>query len=155
MLFSVLRPSGAKEILGPTKGRLGPAIPPPPRGGCVETRTFPRVPHRPLCSGRCFTRGYSPPPRWGEERQLQSLPAWAGSRPPNPDFRPLAAVCRFGSSLAPRPRAFVPPSLRAALIVAYSAFWTLHSFPVMGVPMFPVSRQKRFQEPFLQDFVNP
>jgi len=45
------RPNGAKEILGPTKGRLDPAIPPPPRGGWVETRTFPRVPHRPLCSG--------------------------------------------------------------------------------------------------------
>ena len=31
------------------------------------------------------------------------LPAWAGSRPPNPDSRPLAAVCHFGSSLEPRP----------------------------------------------------
>jgi hypothetical protein len=50
----------------------------PPGGGWVETRTFPRVPHRPLTSGRCFTRGYSPPPRWGEERPLQSLPGCGG-----------------------------------------------------------------------------
>jgi len=61
---------------------LCPAIPPPPRGGWVETRTFPRVPHRPLTSGRCFTRGYSPPPRWGEKRRLQSLPACGYSPPP-------------------------------------------------------------------------
>jgi len=47
---------------------------------------------------------------------VPGLPAWAGSPPPNPDSRPLAAVCRFGSFLVP-----CPSSLRAALIVAYSA----------------------------------
>ena len=60
---------------------------------------------------------------------------------PNPDSRRSAAVCRFGSFLVPRPsslRACVPPSRRAALIVAYCAFWTMHSSPVMGVPRFPV-----------------
>ena len=117
------RPSGAKEVFGPTKGRLGAAIPPPPWGGCVETRTFPRVPHRPLCSGRCFTRGYSPPPRWGGPsihdrfhrrpgfRAGDSSPRSAGGLSPGrwpfpnpvPDFRPWAAVCHFGSFLAPQP----------------------------------------------------
>ena len=64
--------------------------------------------------------------------------AWACTRPlaipesriPNPDFRPSAAVCRFGSFLVPRPsplRAFVPPSRPAALIVANSTFCILHS----------------------------
>ena len=70
-LSSSFRPGGAKEILGPPKGRLCPALPPPPRGGYVETRTLPRVAHRPLCSGRCSTRGYNPPPRWGEKKQFQ------------------------------------------------------------------------------------
>ena len=81
--LSVFRPGGAKE-LSPTVG-----VPPPLRGECVETRSPPRVAHRPLCSGRCFTRGYTPPPRWGEERQLQSLPAVAGPQWPFPRLRNL------------------------------------------------------------------
>ena len=39
----------------------------------------------------------------------------------------MPAVCRFGSFLARCPSPPVPPSLRAALIVAYSTFCTLHS----------------------------
>ena len=47
---------------------------PPLRGGCAKTRTLPRVAHRPLCSGRCFTRGYNPPPRWGGSVNSRPFP---------------------------------------------------------------------------------
>ena len=80
--------------------RPGLQISMPLRGGCAETRTFPRVPHRPLSSGRCFTRGHRPPPRWGEERPLQSLPASGGF--PIPGRRPPSAVLAVPSLLARR-----------------------------------------------------
>jgi len=68
-----------------------------PRGGCAKTRTLPRVAHRPLCSGRCFTRGYNPPPhlRGGS----------VNSRPfPRVPRRAAVPPRRFTRGYTPRPR---------------------------------------------------
>jgi hypothetical protein len=86
-------------------------FPPPRRGGCVETRTLPRVAHRPLCSGRCFTRGHSPPPRWGEKRRLQILPT-CGLCVRSPALPLFSSSLRILHSVLLAP---VPPSLRPFL----------------------------------------
>jgi hypothetical protein len=65
------RPGGAKGFLGSDERTPVSGDSSAPRGGCVERRSFPRVAHRPPCSGRCSTRGYTPPPRRGEKRQPQ------------------------------------------------------------------------------------
>jgi len=76
-----------------------------------------------------------------------------GPRIPIPVRRPPSAVLAVPSSLCPLSlvpspmslarRPPVPPCLRAALIVSHSAFYTLHSSPVTGVPRFPVPRPAR------------
>jgi hypothetical protein len=105
-------PEGRRRFLGRRKDACARRFLRPWRGGCVKPRTFPRVAHRPPHGGRCSTRGYSPPPRRGEERQFpvprparRRIPRHAGGLFPVPGS-PFPVPASFpvpGSRLSPLP----------------------------------------------------
>jgi len=115
---------------------------PPPLGGWVETRTVPRVPHRPLTSGRCLTRGHSPPARRGEQRPLQGLPA-CGLCVRSPAFPwfsfslyiPHSALCARNSFSRLALQKRVSPGFRFP--VPRSRFPAFGSYPQRRMPIRP------------------
>jgi len=69
LLYSSFAPAGRRRFFGLPKGRPCPTIPPPLKGRMSRNTNTPTgcaTPKRHL-----FTRGYIPPPRWGEQRRFQ------------------------------------------------------------------------------------
>jgi len=88
-------PAGRRRFLGRRKDACARPFLRPWRGGCVITRSRPRVAHRPPCGGRCFTRGHSPPPRWGGCVETRTLPQIA---PPGVPARRTTFAAAAGPS---------------------------------------------------------
>jgi hypothetical protein len=75
--LSLFAPAGRRRFTRDAR----PTIPPPPWGGCVQTRTLPRVARR--RKRHRSTRGYSPPPRGGGFGDARLFPFSAfGVHPP-------------------------------------------------------------------------
>ena len=120
-------PSAGRGERWATSPRV-PALPPPLQGGCVETRTLPRVARhaavgappvatlRHPVGAKNGTRRHSPPPRRGEERH-----PWPQSAAP------------LGRTTAVAKSARLWP-LREIAGVAFVQFFTLHSALLTPVP---------------------